>query len=192
MLPPRPDPRPPRRSIGDVVLRAGRLSARGARPSARRREGRHNHPRARLLLAPRGGAPRSPPEMARALSGTRYAVIPPARSAEVTMCPPPPPSRVAATRRERAGRTPSSHCQRRHVTGEQGEAPPFRFLVNTEPGEGRGSAVSRARPTKAASPGEAGIFVDFVFCVVSTFFVCSEKKLAMFWCESLRYVNRWF
>ena len=26
--------------------------------------------------------------------------------------------------------------------------------------------------------------VDFVFCVVSTFFVCSEN-LAMFWCESL-------
>ena len=185
MLPPRPSPRAPRRSIDDTVLRGGRLFARGARPSARRREGRHDYPRARLLLAPRGGAPRSPPGTAHALSGTRYAVVVPARPAEATTCPPPPaaarprPARdldSAAEPRRRdepreGGKNAIALRQRRHVAGEQGEAPPFRLLVTAEPGEGRGSAVSRARRTKAASPGEAGIFVDFVFCVVSIFFV---------------------
>ena len=57
VLPPHPAPRPPRRSSGDVVLRGRRLSARGARPSARRREGRQTTP-ARGSSSPHAAGPR--------------------------------------------------------------------------------------------------------------------------------------
>ena len=70
--------------------------------------------------------------------------------------------RRAARRRKNA----VAPRQRRHVGEEQGEAPPFR-----KTDEGIVAAERR------------NFFVDFVFCDVSTFFVCSKKKLAMFWCE---------
>ena len=165
---PRPPSAPPPRApppahlripqyFGDVVLRGGRLSARGAT---------------------RSSLPRGPQRRRRASSPGRRAASSRARPQERRRAA--SPRRAARGREERRRATPTPQS-RGGAWGSAAVPSPRHYRAGGRPGERR---QRRARRTKAASPGEAGIFVDFVFCVVSTFFVCSEKKLAMFWCES--------
>ena len=172
MLPPRPAARPPRQSIGDVVLRGRRLSARGARPSARRREGRQTTP-ARGSSSPHAAGPRVHRPRRRApcqVRGTRSS--PPRGPQRRRRAPPPgpprglvpratsraPPSRAASDEPREGGKNAVAPRQRRHVAGEQGEAPPFRLPVTAEPGKAGGAPSAARDGRRQRRRGEAGIF----------------------------------
>ena len=100
---------------------------------------------------------------------------------------------AALTQRAARGR---EECRRAMPTllrrGGAGGSAAFPSLSTSSRGKD-GVAPSAARDERRqCRRGEAGIFADFVFCVVSTFCVCSKKNWRCFGVKVLRYVNCWF